>query len=105
MVAEVMPVSRNEREEYAVDDSGFIEITDRNGRMLLPQEDRYEPECASVVLVNGEFGSAYQRFFSDGRWHQVNGGRSITWKKLCEKPGLVLVYDAAQRDENGRAVA
>lgn len=69
-------------------------LTDRRGSLLV---DRPEPLPGSVVLTEGEWGTAWQRFFSDGRWHPTRGGGSRTWAQLLGKRNLVLVYDATER--------
>lgn len=32
-----------------------------------------EPALGSVIMVEGETGTAYQRFYSDGLYHGTNG--------------------------------
>jgi hypothetical protein len=73
-------------------------VTDTRGRFPSHAYD-HEPEPGSVVLSNGEHGTAWQRYFSDGRWHRVGGGRACTWAEMLTKRNLVLVYDAPFREE------
>jgi hypothetical protein len=78
----------------------LIPVTDDRGRMLLDDPgDPGEPLPGSVVLTNGEYGTAWQRYFSDRMWHRVGGGRAVFWADLIRKRNLVLVYDAPERVE------
>lgn len=80
----------------------LIIITDDAGNPLLDPDERYEPECGSVVLVKGMYGTAWQRFFSTERWHPVRGNYSLSWEQMLASPltnrNLVLVYDAPKRE-------
>ena len=82
--------------------SHLITITDDAGNPLLAPDERYEPEPGSVVLVKGAYGTAWQRFFSTGRWHPVRGNYSLSWEQMLASPltnrNLVLVYDAPKRE-------
>lgn len=73
-----------------------IPITDDRGKCLISVRS-VEPNPGSVVLTDGEWGTAWQRFFHDGLWHKVGGGRAFTWARLLEERNLVLVYDARER--------
>lgn len=75
-----------------------IALTDARGQTRWPR-DYPEPEPSSVVLTNGEFGTAYQRYFSDGKWHRVGGGRPRDWEYLLGQRNLVLVYGAPERSK------
>lgn len=77
--------------------SRSIPITDSRGHVLCPSDP--EPEPSSVVLTEGEFGTAWQRFFSDGKWHPVIGGRGRDWRFLLSRRNVVLVYDAPVRGD------
>lgn len=46
-----------------------------------------EPPRGSVVMTQGPTGTAWQRFYGDGRWHSTTG-KSTTWDKLrlADKP-------------------
>lgn len=78
-----------------------IQVTDTYGTLLLDDPgDPGEPLPGSVVLTNGEYGTAWQRYFSDGLWHRVGGGRALFWADLLTKRNLVLVYDAPERNES-----
>lgn len=74
-------------------------LTDSTGRMTDYGVSRPEPEPGSVVLTEGEFGTAWQRHFRDGNWHRSGGGRPITWDKMLTKRNLVVAYDAPKRAE------
>lgn len=75
-----------------------IQMTDTHGAPL-GDEIHHEPNPGSVVLSNGEFGTAWQRHFDDLLWHRSGGGRPITWMELMTKRNIVLVYDASLRVE------
>jgi len=74
----------------------IIPLTDDRARPLTA-DSQWEPEPGSVVLINGQYGSAWQRQFDDGLWRCARGGRPREWSYLLEKRNLVLVYDAAPR--------
>lgn len=75
----------------------LIPITDTQGRVLVPGDD-IEPLPGSIVLTEGPFGTAWQRFFSDGLWHSVgHGSLRLTWEQMLHHRNLVLVYDAPER--------
>lgn len=82
----------------------MIPLTDHRGAILLPEDELTEPNPGSVVLTEGMHGTAWQRFFSDKRWHPTRGGGSKTWEQLLSKRNLFLVYDAEVREPQGRAV-
>ncbi len=75
----------------------IIPITDDRGKCLLPTDDCFEPEPSSIVLTNGQYGTAWQRHFADGLWHRVGGNRAFTWERMLQERNLVLVYDAEPR--------
>lgn len=63
---------------------------------------RPQPPRGSVVLTEGPRGTAWQRFFSDGRWHSVTG-KSTSWERLlrADRPGApVLVVYTPPADSN-----
>lgn len=78
-------------------------ITDTAGRLLIPA-DGTQPKPGSVLLTDGIHGTAWQRFFSDGRWHPTRGGGSCSWEELLNRRNVVLVYDAPRR-RGGRKIA
>lgn len=82
----------------------LVPITDTYGNPVHSRTD-IEPAHGSVVLTDGEFGTAWQRHFADGRWHPTRGGGSKTWGQLCARRNLVLVYDARERLDNPGADA
>lgn len=77
----------------------LIPITDEKGEILLDEESLGEPLPGSVVMTQGRWGTAWQLFFSDDRWHPTRGGGSKTWDDLLKQRNLVLVYDAEVRVE------
>lgn len=80
----------------------LIPLTDNRGEPLLPKNLMSEPLPGSVVLTDGAYGTAWQRFFSDGRWHPTRGGGSKAWEELVQRRNLVLVYEADERPEPAR---
>jgi len=92
-------VSGNQKARVKMTDRP-IPMTDSRGRPIL-SECEPQPEPGSVVLVNGEYGTAWQRFYSDGLWHSVLHQRTRDWDELLRQRNLVLVYDAPARDERG----
>lgn len=40
-----------------------------------------QPPRGTIVLAQGSSGTAWQRFYGDGRWHSTTG-KSTTWDKL-----------------------
>lgn len=84
------------------EDNLMVPITDSIAKPVLHNAD-VEPEPGSVVLMGGEFGSAWQKSFTDGLWYctQRSGGGK-TWAWLLTKRNLVLVYEAEVR-EGGQA--
>ena len=73
-------------------------ITDTHGNLLHPGFTR-EEHPGSIVMTDGEWGTAWQRHFSTGRWHPTRGGGSKTWAELLARRNLVLVYSAPPREE------
>lgn len=70
-------------------------ITDTFSRRTGADE---EPPCASVVLVGGPTGAAWQRQHSTGKWHSTDG-RVRPWRSMLTRRNLVLVYEAPAREE------
>lgn len=83
--------------------SRVIPVTDDRGHNLLPEDEGFEPLPGSIVLTEGLFGTAWQRFFSDGLWHRAGSGGTATWQELLSRRNVVLVYDATERDQGRRA--
>ena len=85
-----------------------IPMTGTRGEPLLPDDQMHEPNHGSVVLVQGLFGTAFQRLFTDGLWHATTAagaggpGRDWTWMRTQRR--LVLVYEAEERPESRRGV-
>lgn len=76
----------------------FIVLTDERGRPAQHEDQMNEPEPGSVVLSSGEWGTAWQRYFSDGLWHSVGTeGRGKAWDEMLRLRNLVLVYEARER--------
>lgn len=79
-------------------DTEPVALTGPWSNALLPEEDMIEPHPGSVVLTNGEFGTAWQRHGVDGLWHSTRRtGGPKTWEWLLTKRHLVLVYDAREQ--------
>lgn len=76
----------------------LVYFTNHKGEVIVPEMDLREPEKGSVVLTNGQWGTAWQRHFSDGLWHRSGGGRGQRWENLLTQNNLVLVYDADRRE-------
>lgn len=65
---------------------------------LVPLEDRAEPSPSSIILVDGKWGTAWQRHHGDGLWHSTGHAKPRTWAWLVNnKRNIVLVYDADER--------
>lgn len=77
------------------DDLGVLRLDPEDYDGLVPAE----PECGSVVLTEGDHGTAWQRYYSDGLWHRMGGGRARTWEWLLDQRRVRLVYDAPAREE------
>lgn len=77
-----------------------IPVTDARGQVLV-KSDETEPEPGSIVLVNGQWGCAWQRQFDDGLWRSCRGrgGRGRDWAYMLARRNLVLIYDAPVRPE------
>lgn len=79
-------------------ETGPVWITDHLGRLVWADEDQSEPEPGSVVLINGDWGTAFQRNFTDGLWHTTRRrGGPKTWEWLLARRNLRLAYDAEPR--------
>lgn len=77
----------------------LIEVTDAHGKTSVADWLNEEPHPGSVLLTDGEFGTAWQRYFNDGLWHRVGGGGAgKPWMFFLTKRNVVLVYDAHERD-------
>lgn len=77
----------------------MIPLTDRFGAPLLHPDDLVEPLPGSVVLTDGLHGTAWQRHFSDGKWHSSRGGKPQEWDAILAQHNVVLAYDAEEREE------
>jgi hypothetical protein len=74
-------------------------ITDTHGNLLVPST---QPHPGSIVMTDGEWGTAWQRHFSTGDWHPTRGGGSKPWAYLLQRRNLVLVYAAPPREDGDR---
>lgn len=74
-------------------------MTDTAGRPIVPLHP--EPRPGSIVLVHGEFGTAWQRQFSTGLWTRAGGGRARDWAWLMTQRNVLLAYAAPVRDKAG----
>lgn len=81
---------------FTIPSKSILPITDDRGRIVY-QTNAIEPEPGSVVLINGQFGCAWQRQFDDGQWRSVRGGKPRDWDWMLTRRNLVLVYDAVDR--------
>lgn len=62
-----------------------------------------QPERGSIMMNDGLHGTAWQRHFTDGKWHSTTGA-TRTFGSLCRLRNVWIVYSAATRtDENGGA--
>lgn len=83
--------------------SGVIIVTDDSGRLAIDEEQAFEPEPGSVVLTQGQHGTAWQRWFSDGKWHSCHRpGQAKPWSWLLGQRNMFLVYEAPTREERER---
>lgn len=94
----------NEKKEVVPMSDRLIPLTDHRGNLLVPPSETHEPLPGSILMTDGEHGTAWQRFFSDGRWHPTRGGDSKNWDELMSRRNVLLVYDAEPRADRKRAV-
>lgn len=78
-------------------DNRLIPLTDTRGSLLLAGKAYAEPEPDSLVLINGQHGTAWQRHAADGLWHSTRGGKAKAWAEILASRNVVLVYDAPVR--------
>lgn len=64
-----------------------------------------QPEPGSIVLTEGDFGTAWQRQFDSGLWKRIGGGQARDWKWLTTQRRLRLVYDAPPRTPSAEQLA
>lgn len=78
-----------------------VPLTDDRARLLVGGARNIEPEPGSVVIVNGQWGCAWQRQFDDGLWRSCRGrgGRGRDWAYMLTRRNVVLIYDAPVRPE------
>lgn len=75
-------------------------LTYADGTPVMPATHISEPHPGSIVMTSGEWGTAWQRYFTDGLWHRVgSNGRGRTWDEMLTMRNLVLVYDAHIRPD------
>lgn len=70
-------------------------FTDSAGRIVA--DEITEPATASIVMVAGMYGNAWQRHGNDGLWHSTTGAVR-RWSQMLRMRNLVLVYEAAERE-------
>lgn len=51
-----------------------------------------EPPPGSVILVNGETGTALQRFYSDGLWHRAGSVGGTKWEDIKTTQPILVVH-------------
>ncbi len=76
---------------------GLTPITDTHGNVITIPGRGKEPEPGSIVLTQGQFGTAWQRSFDDGMWHRVGGGRPRDWAWMLQQNRVFLSYNAPKR--------
>lgn len=81
-----------------------IPLTSARGVQLLTCDIENEPNPGSVVLTQGEFGTAWQRWFTDGMWHRTGSAQRKDWAWMVRQRNLVLVYEADTRSNSREAV-
>lgn len=76
----------------------LVPLTDDRGKRLLTEDNfGYEPMPGSIVMTEGQHGTAWQRHFNDEMWHSTVGRQVVRWEQLLERRSVVLVYDAPKR--------
>lgn len=83
----------------------WVPMTNDRGSLMVEPEATTEPEPGSILLTEGSHGTAWQRHFTDGKWHSTRGGAAKTWADLIQKRNVVLVYDAAVREPGREGMA
>lgn len=78
----------------------MIQLTNPAGQRLPIAYDISQPDYGSVVLVEGPFGTAWQRHFADGLWYSTTGSRGRGWGHLLQQSRTILVYDAPRRPDH-----
>ena len=71
-----------------------VALTDTFG---IPLVEMPEPEPGSILMVDGLYGVAWQRFFSDNKWHSTTGAKR-SFATLMEQRNVWLVYSAPVRE-------
>lgn len=84
-------------EERTVYITSVIHLTDRQARPTNRGLTLSEPAPGSVLLVGGETGVAWQRWFSTGLWHKTGGSKGRPWDWMLSQETLVLAYSAPER--------
>lgn len=79
------------------DPAKLVPIIDTYFRLVDPQGGE-EPNPGSVVLIDGQFGQAWQRHFSDGLWYSCSPRRGgVEWSHFLASKNVMLAYDAPVR--------
>ena len=81
----------------------MVPVTDHRGNFLLIGDDMEEPFPGSILMTEGQYGTAWQRHFVDGLWHSTRGGSPKRWDDIISKRNVVLVYDADEREVRTKA--
>lgn len=71
-----------------------LELTDTFG---IPLGTVAQPEPGSVLMIDGLHGVAWQRFFSDRKWHSTTGA-TRSWSSILRQRNVVLIYAASVRE-------
>lgn len=72
----------------------MTQLTDTFG---IPLTEIDQPEPGSVVMIDGPHGVAWQRFFSDGKWHSTTGA-TRSFRSIMRQRNVLLVYSAPLRE-------
>ena len=75
----------------------MIQLTDHLG-VPVYQGVMQQPERGSIMMNDGLHGTAWQRHFTDGKWHSTTGA-TRTFGSLCRLRNVWIVYSAAVREE------
>lgn len=76
----------------------LVPLTDARGRVLVTGDELHEPNPGSIVLTSGQYGTAWQRHFTDGKWYAASSmSKGVPWREIIQRRNLVLVYDAPER--------
>lgn len=74
-----------------------IQLTDTFGIPTVEGDEIDQPLPGSLLMVGGLHGVAWQRHFSDGKWHSTTGA-TRSFRSLLGQRNVVLVYNATPRE-------